>query len=129
MGSDDRSDSTSRWASDHVRPRELITAARIADALVYAVGAAGVLAGGLLFRDGNVGFAIVAWALTFVGGAGLRLAAWAARALAELLVRSRRIEDDLAALSRERAAAPPPPAGREGDDAPADPYRRWGGFH
>lgn len=115
--------------SDHIRPRELITAARVADALVYAVGAAGVLAGGLLFRDGSLGFAVVAWALTFVGGAGLRLAAWAARALAELLVRSRRIEDDLAALLRERAASSRPPAEREANEPPPDPYRRWGGFH
>lgn len=116
-------------ASDQVRPRELLLAARVADALVYAVGAAGVLAGGLLFRDGGIGFAIVAWALTFVGGAGLRLAAWGARALAELLQRSRRLEDDLAALLRERAAASPPPAPRGGDEAPPDPYKRWGGFH
>lgn len=112
---------------DRVRPRELQVAARIADALVYAVGAAGVLAGGLLFREDGLGFAVVAWALTFVGGAALRLAAWAARALAELLVRSERIESDLAALLRDRGAAPPPP--REREDAPPDPYRRWGGFH
>lgn len=134
MGRHDPDGDGARWASDHVRPRELITAARVADALVYAVGIAGVLAGGLLFRDGGVGFAIVAWALTFVGGAALRLAAWAARALAELLVRSRRIEDDLAVLLRERASPPPqPPPAREGGprggDAPVDPYRRWGGFH
>ena len=127
MAAEGPDDSTPKWASDRVRPRELLIAARVADALVYAVGAAGVLAGGLLFRDGGIGFAIVAWALTFVGGAGLRLAAWAARALAELLVRSRRIEDDLAVIRRERAAAPPPP--RERDDAPPDPYKRWGGFH
>lgn len=116
-------------ASDQVRPRELLVAARVADALVYAVGLAGVLAGGLLFRDGGIGFAIVAWALTFVGGAALRLAAWGARALAELLQRSRRLEDDLAALLRERAAAPPPQAPPGPGEAPADPYRRWGGYH
>ncbi len=116
-------------ASDQVRPRELLVAARVADALVYAVGLAGVLAGGLLFRDGGIGFAIVAWALTFVGGAALRLAAWGARALAELLQRSRRLEDDLAALLRERAAAPPPQAPPGPGEAPADPYKRWGGYH
>lgn len=116
-------------ASDQVRPRELLVAARVADGLVYAVGAAGVLAGGLLFRDGGIGFAIVAWALTFVGGAGLRLAAWAARALAQLLVRSQRMEEDLSALLRDRSASPPPPPQGGPQDAPPDPYRRWGGYH
>lgn len=123
-GPDDRA--TARTA-DQVRPRELIVAARVADGLVYAVGAAGVLAGGLLFRDGGIGFAIVAWALTFVAGAGLRLASWAARALAQLLVHSQRMEDDVSTLLRERAAAPPP--ARDPADAPPDPYKRWGGFH
>lgn len=114
---------------ERVGPRELQTAARVADALVYAVGGAGVLAGGLLFRDGGLGFAVVAWALTFVGGAGLRLASWATRALAELLLRSERMESDIAALLRDRGASAPPPPSPEGDDAPPDPYRRWGGFH
>lgn len=116
-------------ASEQVRPRELLVAARVADALVYAVGAAGVLAGGLLFRDGGIGFAIVAWALTFVGGAGLRLAAWASRALAELLQRSRRLDEDVAALLRDRAASPPPPTSSGPGEGPPDPYKRWGGFH
>ncbi|HVM12996.1 MAG TPA: hypothetical protein VM287_01535 [Egibacteraceae bacterium] len=116
-------------ASDQVRPRELLIAARVADGLVYAVGAAGVLAGGLLFRDGGIGFAIVAWALTFVGGAGLRLAAWAARALAQLLIRSQRVEEDLAALLRDRGASAPQPPSQGRQDAPPDPYRRWGGYH
>lgn len=125
---DEPPEGTPARPSDQVRPRELIVAARVADALVYAVGAAGVLAGGLLFRDGDIGFAIVAWALTFVAGAGLRLASWAARALAQLLVRTQRMQDDLSALLRDRPAsdtAPPAP----GRDAPPDPYRRWGGFH
>ncbi|HUH07142.1 MAG TPA: hypothetical protein VML96_04965 [Egibacteraceae bacterium] len=105
---------------ERVNPRELRTAARVADALVYAAGIAGVVAGALLFEAGDAGFAVVAWALTFVAGAGLRLAAAAARALAELLVRSRQMEDDLAAL-RGAQAAP-----RESDGVP-DPYPRWGG--
>lgn len=112
---------------EQTRLRELRLAARIADALVYAVGGAGVLAGGLLFRDDALGFAVVAWALTFVAGAGLRLAAWAARALAELLERSRRMEADLAALLRDRAVEPR--AGDEREGSTPDPYRRWGGFH
>lgn len=107
---------------ESIKPAELRTAARIADALVYAAGLAGVVAGGLLFRDGNIGFAIVAWALTFIAGAMLRLAAWVARALAELLTRSERMTEDLDELlarGRGRGASP------HDDDVP-DPYRRWG---
>ncbi len=105
-----------------VRPASLNAAARVADALVYAVGVAGVIAGGLLLRRGDLGFAIVAWGLTFVAGAGLRLAAWLTRGVAELLDRSRRVEEDLAALRADRVAA--------SRDEPVDPYRRWGsGFH
>lgn len=81
-----------------VKPKELLVAARVADGLVYAAGLAGVIAGGLLFRQEDYGFAVVAWALTFVAGAALRLAAWGARALAELLVRTSRMEDDLSRL-------------------------------
>ncbi|MBA2529562.1 MAG: hypothetical protein H0V19_06300 [Euzebyales bacterium] len=108
-----------------VRPSQLVVSARVADALVYAVGIAGVVAGGLLLRRGEMGFAIVAWSLTFVAGAGLRLAAWLARGVAELLARQSRMEDDLAALRRADLDSPPGPA-----EGPPDPYRRWGpGWH
>lgn len=107
-----------------VKPSHLHTAARVSDALVYAAGIAGVIAGGLLLRSGDTGFAVVAWTLTFVAGASLRLASWAAKALAELLVRTERIEDSLARQGAE-AATPEPTR----PDGPADPYRRWGGWH
>lgn len=112
---------------EQVKLRELHTAARVADALVWAAGGAGVLAGGLLLRAGEPGFAAVAWALTFVAGAGLRLAAWLARGVAELLDRTRRMETDVAALERDTPPAPRRAAGEPG--APPDPYERWGGFH
>jgi hypothetical protein len=108
---------------DQVQPRELQAAARITDALVYAAGLAGVIAGGLLFREGQVGFAVVAWALTFVAGAGLRLASYSARALAALLVRTERMQAEISDL-RGTPPAPPRQAG-----TPPDPYRRWGGWH
>lgn len=111
---------------DIVKPSELRTAARVADALVYAAGVAGVIAGGLLFQDDQLAFAIVAWVLTFIAGAVLRLAAWAARALAELLLRTDRIERTLDDLRADRTVAPPE-AERQG--RPPDPYRRRGGFH
>ena len=108
-----------------VKPAGLRTAARVADALVYAVGVAGVVAGGLLLRRGELAFGVVAWGLTFVGGAGLRLASWMARGIAELLDRQRELAEavgDLRAdLARSEPARHPP---RE------DPYGRWGsGWH
>lgn len=109
---------------DPVKPRELQVAARVSDALVYAAGVAGVIGGALLFREGDVGFAIIAWVLTFIAGAVLRLAAWAARALAQLLVRTDQIAEEVRDL-RGGAVSPPP----RDPDAPPDPYRRWGGFH
>lgn len=112
---------------DTVRPSELRVAARVADALVYAAGLAGVIAGGVLFRNGDLPFAVVAWMLTFVAGAALRLAAWASRAMAELLIRTARIEDTLEGIR----SAPPGPAPDE-QRLPGgipDPYRRWGGHH
>lgn len=104
-----------------ITPRELVTGARVADALVYAAGLAGVVAGGLLFRDDQVGWAVVAWALTFVAGAALRLASAACRALAQLLERGERMEEELRRMDGE-AARPQPDDGRI-----PDPYRRWGG--
>ncbi len=109
---------------DEVRPSELRLAARVADALVYAAGLAGVIAGGVLFRNGELPFAVVAWMLTFVAGAALRLAAWASRAMAELLIRTARIEETLDLIR----SAPPGPS-PEDQRAPGripDPYRRWG---
>src|SRR5687768_16477023 len=83
---------------------QLTTAARVADGLVYVVGIAGVIAGGLLLRRDDLGFAIVAWSLTFVAGAGLRLAASIARGLAEVLVRQVRLDDAMTDLRAERVA-------------------------
>ena len=83
---------------------QLRTAARVADALVYTVGVAGVVAGGLLLRRDDLGFAIVAWGLTFVAGAGLRLLAWIARGVAELLVRQSRLAEAVDDVRAERVA-------------------------
>lgn len=108
---------------DDISPRQLVIAARIADALVYAVGAAGVLAGALLLQDGMTGFAVVAWALTFVAGAALRLLAWGVKALARLLQRTEGIE--LALRDLHAPPRPDPP----GEGPTPDPYRRWDGWH
>jgi hypothetical protein len=94
-----------------------VTAARVADGLVVVVGLAGVVAGAQLFRAGDLPFAVIAWVLTFVAGAALRLVVWMARGTAQLLDRTERLEDDLARLLRR-------------DEVPAeerpDPRGRWG---
>ncbi len=112
-----------------VKPSELITAARVADALVYAAGIAGIVAGGLLFRDGQAAFAVVAWALAFVAGAALRLAAWASRALAQLLTRTDRLNEAVDELRAARLAGPPTADEPAQPDRPTDPYRRWDPWH
>lgn len=113
---------------DRIEAAQLRTAARVADALVYAAGAVGVVAGGLLVQSGRLPYALLAWVLTFIAGAVLRLGAWGARALAELLVRSDRIERTLDDLRADRGAGSPAPEYDTPRSVP-DPYRRWGGFH
>ena len=85
---------------DPVKPTELMTAARVADALVVVVGVAGVAAGGLLYRQDEIAFAVVAWCLTFVAGASLRLVVWMARGIAQVMERNERMEEDVARLIR-----------------------------
>ncbi len=102
---------------ERVTLRELATATRIADALVYTVGVAGVIAGGLLLRGGSIGFAIVAWTLTFVAGAALRLLSAVTRGIAD-------IKSEL-----DRPPEPSPHVPPRDPDAPPDPYGRWGGWH
>ena len=105
---------------ERVTVRELVVATRTADALVYTVGIAGVVAGGLLLRSGSTGFALVAFVLTFVAGAALRLLSAITRGIADI---KRQLD---AAGERDGLPPPLPPAD---PDAPPDPYRRWGGWH
>ncbi len=79
-------------------PKDLRGAAALSQMLAYVVGLAGVVAGALLYRDGQTAFAVVAWALSFAGGAVLMIAAFLTRAVAALLGRVARIEQDVAVL-------------------------------
>lgn len=97
-------------------PRELRAAAAAAHTLAYVAGLAGVVAGGLLFREGQAAFAAVAWVLTFATGAVLMIAAFLTRTAAALLGRMARIESDLAVLVADREGGHPRSTG--------DP---WGG--
>lgn len=88
-------------------PKDLRGAAAVAQSLAYVVGLAGVVAGGLVLRDGQVALAAVLWVLTFAGGAVLMIAAFLTRAMAALMGRIARIEADVAQLvadtGRDRA--------------------------
>lgn len=97
-------------------PKELRGAASVAQTMAYAAGIAGVIAGALLYRDGQTGFAVVAWVLTFATGAILMIASFLARGMAALLARIARIEQDVAALVGNRGPSP-----REDD---RDPWSR-----
>jgi hypothetical protein len=80
-------------------PKDLRGAASVAQALAYAAGIAGIVAGALLYQAGELAFAVVAWVLTFAAGAILMIAAFLARGMAALLGRIARMEQDLAELT------------------------------
>jgi hypothetical protein len=89
-------------------PRDLSGAAVVAQSLAYTAGIAGVIAGALLYRDGETPFAIVVWVLTFAVGAILMIAAFLARGMSALLGRLARIEQDVGAvLARDRPEPEP----------------------
>jgi ABC-type Na+ efflux pump permease subunit len=83
-------------------PNDLRGAAAVAQTLAYLAGIAGVVAGALLYRDGETGFAVVAWVLTFAAGAILMIASFLARGMAALLGRIARIEQDVATFVARR---------------------------
>ncbi len=89
---------------DVPEPKDLRGAASVAQTLAYAAGLAGVVAGTLLYLDGELAFAVVAWVLTFAIGAMLIIAAFLARGMAALLARIARIEQDVAQVVADRGA-------------------------
>lgn len=102
-------------------PKDLRTAAGAAQTLTYVTGLAGVVAGAILYANGETAFAVVAWVLTFAAGAILMIASFLARGMAALLARIARIEQDIATLvSRDQ------PADRTGGSRERDP---WQGGH
>lgn len=88
------------------QPKDLRGAAGVAQGLAYAVGLAGVVAGTLLYLEGDLAFALVAWVLTFAIGAMLIIAAFLARGMAALLARLARIEQDVAQVVADRHPSP-----------------------
>jgi hypothetical protein len=91
-------------AMEHVpSPRELRTAARACVVLAYAAGLAGVAAGTLVLRDGDLAFAIILWTVTFAIGASLMGVAVVIRAVAGLVTQVTRLESDVRVLLSDRA--------------------------
>ena len=87
-------------------PKNLLGAAAVAQSLAYVAGIAGVIAGGLLYRDGDTAFAVVAWIVTFCAGAILMIASFLARGMAALLGRIAHIEQNVTTLVGRRVDDP-----------------------
>lgn len=82
---------------------QLRTAARACLILAYAAGLAGVAAGTLVLRDGDLAFAIILWVITFAVGASLMGVSLLIRALAGLTARVDQASSDVRVLIGERA--------------------------
>ncbi len=92
---------------DHIpSPRELRTAARACVFLAYAAGLAGVAAGTILLRDGELAFAVILWTITFAVGATLMGVSVVVRVLGGMLAQLHRLESDVRVLTVERAREP-----------------------
>lgn len=92
---------------DHIpSPKELRSAARACTFLSYAAGLAGVAAGALVLRDGELAFAIILWTITFAVGAALMGVSVLVRAFAGLSTQITRMESDLRVLAADHANDP-----------------------
>ena len=95
-------------------PKDLRGAAAVARTLAYAAGLAGVVAGGILYQQGEVPFAVAIWVLTFAVGALLMIAAFLLQAMTVLLARLANLEQDVRVL-----------VGRRGPDTRDDDAHPW----
>jgi choline-glycine betaine transporter len=89
---------------DHIpSPRELRGAARACTFLAYTAGLAGVAAGTLMLREGNLTFAVILWTTTFAVGAALMGVSVLVRAVSGLSTQITRMESRLQQLADDRA--------------------------
>lgn len=89
-------------------PKDLRSAGRACTFLAYASGLAGIAAGTLVLRDGDLAFAVILWTITFAVGAALMGVAVLVRAAAGLVIQITRMEHDIRALRVDRARADEP---------------------
>ena len=94
-------------------PRELRGAARACTILAYAAGLAGITAGTLVFRQGDLAFAIILWVMTFAVGTALMGVAVLVRAVAGLTARLDRLQSDIGVLVGDRGRVEPPTPERD----------------
>ena len=95
-------------------PKDLRGAAAVARTLAYAAGLAGVVAGGIVYQQGEVPFAIAIWVLTFAVGALLMIAGFLLQAMTAILARLAAMEQDVRVL-----------VGRDRHDHPGGPGGPW----
>ena len=77
--------------------------------LAYASGLAGVVAGGILYQQGEVPFAVAIWVLTFAVGALLMIAGFLLQAMTAVLARLAAMEQDVRVLVGRRGTGPEDP--------------------
>lgn len=89
--------------------REMRTAARACLFLAYGAGLAGVTAGTLVLRDGDLVFAIVVWVITFAVGASLMGVSVLIRAMSAIRADLQRLTSQVEVLlvDHERSHTPP----------------------
>lgn len=85
-------------------PKDLRGAAAVARTLAYAAGLAGVVAGGIVYRQGEVPFAVAIWVLTFAVGALLMIAAFLLHAMTAIMARLAAMEQDVRILVGRQVA-------------------------
>jgi hypothetical protein len=101
---------------DHIpSPKELRAAGRACTFLAYAAGLAGVAAGTIVLRDGDLAFAIILWTITFAVGAALMGVSVLVRAAAGISTQLTRLESDVRVLLVDRARDAGPPANATDD--------------
>jgi hypothetical protein len=83
---------------DAPSPKDLRGAAAVARTLAYASGLAGVVAGGILYQQDEIPFAIAIWVLTFAVGAVLMIAGFLLQGMTAVLARIAMIEHDVRVL-------------------------------
>lgn len=98
-------------SSSAPNPKDLRGAAAVARTLAYASGLAGVVAGGLVYQQGEVPFAVAIWILTFAVGALLMIAGFLLQAMTAIMARLAAMEQDVRVLlgrDRRDDQRPPP---------------------
>lgn len=101
---------------DAPSPKDLRGAAAVARTLAYAVGVAGVVAGGVVYQQDDVPMAVAIWVVTFAVGALMMIAGFLLQAMTSMMARLAAMERDIRLL-----------VGRQGPDLPTgeDLHDRW----